>query len=466
MVDASGGRVIVAMNFFQAGAFMFSFRMSSPSYLGVGVAIATGLGGIFGSTPGARAQLDANLQTTLQIFAPPPIQGTQTKPEIAAPGGVAAVNACSLEPAALKTTAKAIRQALSGAPKFQTINIAPQLQEELRSHSGDAEASLSKHPAETCALQSQLVEQKLAAFSTPGPVLTQKGQATKISVNFPFNPTYETDVLKRGSNSSSGISAGFGGNAIVSTGVGPERPFDLIALAAGSASVRYPAYPSKSLDTATEQIAYQFFLGACTDKVRPPACIAGDAKDPPPWATIVQPKAITTGTLALAVLNQTAFMPDYRHEIANLLTPQIILSRQNINFDGVAGTACKQDYYCHYANLSLTVGQTFSDVSSQENANATVSGALGWRINNDWTLAFQSAATARHYERVVGGREDLLLQAGTALTYQPSSNVTFAIPITYFKNYSTVSANAWSGLVIQPTLTLALLYTAPPAFSK
>jgi hypothetical protein len=61
-----------------------------------------------------------------------------------------------------------------------------------------------------------------------------------------------------------------------------------------------------------------------------------------------------------------------------------------------------------------------------------------------------------------GGRRDLLLQAGPALT-NTNGNVSFQLPVTYFKNYSTVSTAAWSGLVVQPTLTISFTYTAAPA---
>jgi hypothetical protein len=405
---------------------MVSKLAASTIYVCIRIAIASG---IAASVTGL-AQAQDSLQASVSIVAPPPT-ATPLPPEI-------------------------ITQAVPAPPVSDKCQRALVV---YRAQPAERQADFLKSSRLTVECLRQL-KRRRAGGGIPLPSVAG-GQHTKVYVNIPLNPTYETDVLKTGSNSSPGASAGFGGNVMVTTGVGSDRPFDLIAFAAGSASARYPAYSSKNLDTATAEVAYQFFLDAYT--YNPDGTLKYITKDNPDASP---PKMITIDTLALAVLNQTAFMPTYRTEIANLLTPQIILSRQNIDLSNNA-PPCRATYqppppapanegFCYFANLSLTAGQTFSDVLSQQNANIAGSAALGWRVpNSDWTLSLQGIATARDYEDFVGGRSDLLVQAGPVLAYAPSSNVTFSMPISYFKNYSTVSAAVWSGFVVQPTLTIA-----------
>jgi hypothetical protein len=93
-------------------------------------------------------------------------------------------------------------------------------------------------------------------------------------------------------------------------------------------------------------------------------------------------------------------------------------------------------------------------------------------MDKEWTVTLQGIATGKEYENFIGGRRDLQLQGGPVLSYAPITHfvitpaeyatVSFTLPVTYYRNFSTVSAAAWSGLVIQPTLTIAFNYTADP----
>ena len=90
----------------------------------------------------------------------------------------------------------------------------------------------------------------------------------------------------------------------------------------------------------------------------------------------------------------------------------------------------------------------------------------------DWKVTLPITATARAYEDVVGGRDDLLLQIGPALTYASQTYadrsgdayaVQFSLSATYNRNFSTVAASAWRGYIVMPTLTLAFQPPPPPA---
>jgi hypothetical protein len=435
---------------------MVAQRVMSSNYLGIGLAIATGVAASLAASLQAQAQ-NLNLQTQIDITSPPVTR--QAVPAVSVPSERAALVGCPPGSERLKMAAKKIRSLLStkNAKDIGDFQDGADLLEAL--HSGNLEKFLSEHP-EVCA---QAVPPQI-----PRPTLNKNGQSTTVLINSPLNPTYETDVLKAENNSSPGVSAGFGGNLLITTGGLQGRPFDLVAFVAGSASARYPAYSLKSLDTATGEAAYQFYIDGYQYDHGKQQYLTPDT---PSSVAIQAQNMITIDTLALALLDQAGYTAGYHTEQANLLTPEIILSKQNMDLDDPKLGGCfsgNDAAFCHYANFSLTLGQTFSDVLSQQNANVAGSATLGWRIDPTWTLSLQTAATARAYEDFVGGRQDLLLQGGPMLAYVSRpimistvemATVSFSLPITYFKNYSTVSSAAWSGLVIMPTLTVAFSYT-------
>jgi hypothetical protein len=288
--------------------------------------------------------------------------------------------------------------------------------------------------------------------------------ATTVKVSFPFNPTYETNVLRSNQNNSPGESAGFGGTLqLVTPGL---RPLDLIGLSLQSQSVRYSSqFSSKNFDAITATAAYQFFINAygVNSSGEYPVYRGMDPKALPPT------NMITVNTVAIGVQNQTVYVPLFHLEQVNLFTPQITLNHLNMPLFGGVQCAVRipdpsKNGYCYYADISVTVGQTFADVPAQENANVAVSVTPGWRINStDWNLTLPATATARDYQNVAGGRQDLLLQIGPTLTYAPPpfvdtafiSSVLFKLSATYNQNYSTVAKNSWHGIIVMPTLTVA-----------
>jgi hypothetical protein len=281
-------------------------------------------------------------------------------------------------------------------------------------------------------------------------------QPTTVKFTFAVNPTYESNVLKT-DNNSPGTSWGFAGTLSATTA--GARPFDIIALSASSASTRYSAFPTKSFDAFTVQGFYQFFIDAygCYNITWQCLDITPDTIKTHP----VMPfqNMITVDTIAIGVQNQATFVPTYRKEMADLLTPQVVFNRQNINLSGSSSCVSTlqpgQYSYCYYANLAAAIGQTFSDVAALENANFAVAGTVGKRFDHtDFVLAVTGTATGKTFENVVGGRQDLLLQIGTTLTYTPNENIQASLPVTYNQNYSTLATAAWHGIVIQPTLTI------------
>jgi hypothetical protein len=88
----------------------------------------------------------------------------------------------------------------------------------------------------------------------------------------------------------------------------------------------------------------------------------------------------------------------------------------------------------------------------------------GWRVDStDWTITLPAIITARDYQNVPGGRQDLQWQIGPTFAYAPPafveaafiSSVVFRLSASYTQNYSTVAKNNWHDFLIAPTLTVA-----------
>ena len=307
-------------------------------------------------------------------------------------------------------------------------------------------------------------------------------QPINVTLNVPFNPTWESNVLRNPANNSPGFSLGFGAAAMITTPGVAGSPLDLVSYGVSSASARYPSFLSKSLDSVTEQAAYQMFLEGFYYPDGKQSLTEFDQKRIP--KDLPAGNLITYDTLSFGVQNQTAFLPGLRPETADLFTPQVMLARSNISLLGSSpSNVCdpnppkpgvvpgKSDTagFCYYIDLSLTAGQTLSDVPTQQNANLVASVTPGWRIDQtDWKLTLPTVVTSRFYNDVVGGRSDVLFQIGPNLSYsKPAMGpggpfVSFSITATYNQNFSTLSTASWRGVIIQPTLTIAFIPQSPP----
>jgi hypothetical protein len=228
----------------------------------------------------------------------------------------------------------------------------------------------------------------------------------------------------------------------------------------GANSARYRVFPSKSQDLFNLAIAYQFFLDAFsgTHKI----------ETGKPLPDHVTAGLITADTLLVGFQNTLAATPTFHAYSVDLFTPQAVLTRQNINLsDKVycynrADTASRKDpRFCTSADLSVAIGQTFSDLGTQQNANLAVAGTLYQRINEtDFTVGLQVIATGKTYETYRGGRRDIVFQEGPLIRFTPTPDprsklsVSMALAVNFFQQHSTVAANSWRGIVVQPSVTV------------
>jgi hypothetical protein len=447
------------------------------------------LAGLLGGVPSAKAQVDPNIQSRIQIYTLPLTATTAETQQVTTNFG-----ACLSDPQFILMLAHHGGLQLPPDLKKHDTNryddsrnplfgILAEKQNKQRAADILAQYFLNK---ENVKKAHEVVSNFLAQASNSTPI--QRGrlrpfflpptgipfcatQSVTVKLSAPFNPTNESNVLKSSQNNSHGTSWGYGGAAqmVVPAPASFARPFDVVGFSAQSQSVRYNQYPLKSLDSLIFQGAYQFYLGASGYDTN--GSPTGPITPASPPTGIPPNNMITVDSVAFGFQNQTAFVPAFHAETVNLFTPQITFNRQNQDLS-FAGQSCftaipdpRKQGFCYYADFSLTAGQTLSDVSTQENANITASATPGWRIpDSDWKLTLPMTATARSYENVTGGRRDLLLQIGSALNYTPppfydrigdTYVASLSISATYNQNYSSVVADAWRGYIIMPTLTIA-----------
>ncbi len=429
---------------------MIRLRAGAPLHRLFGLSILV----VLGSAIEAHAQVDLNLQSRVETYSPPITALPPATPESTSENKT---------PALLQ-----LQKSLFNDAQKLRCNDTKRMPERDRLLS--SYFCITNHP--------NISQEKRNRFSDIyGPIFSQGGkevkeQPTKIKVSFPFNPGYESNVLKSNQNIHPDSVFGFGGSALLTTA--GANPYDIVAFSAGEATTRYTQFSSKSLDVVTTQGTYQFLINAFDGN--------GNALFYQPFPTkttqhikdFPDQNMISFSTLAFGFQNQTVFLPTFHHEQADLFTPQITLAHQNISLTGDKANECstesqpKKKGFCYYADLSLTFGQTFSDVLSQQNANIAASATLGWRVpNTDWKITLPSVATARNYENVPGGRQDLLLQIGPTFTYAPTppapepgksnNNPLFSLSlaVTYNQNFSTISAAEWHGVIVKPTFTVA-----------
>ena len=392
----------------------------------------------------ARAQVDPNLQSRINTFSPP-ITSIDIGPQATPSGdkGLATTGAPNCPADTARPGKQSIEDLTSNIQRFEKIDRAAARRIALKCN--DSKTVLTKRETDIC---TKAAVQPID-FSC-------RVQPTTLKFSLISNPTYETNVLRSNKNIQSDTSLGLTGSGLFTThGVGD---YDIIAFSAQSASARYTNFPSKSLDAFTVQGLYQFFLDAETkDGTR-----VDGAHKPKPEDV----KMVSYDVLVVGFVNQTSFVPTYRAETADLFTPQVTLARQNIGLLGSFDPGCRPWAtpdptkplalgYCYFANISVTAGQTFSDVVTLQNANVALSGTVSKRFNEtDWVLSATGTATAKDFENVSGGRQDLQLQIGPQINYSPSQCLSFSLSVTYYRNYSTLATAAWQGFVVQPQLTV------------
>jgi hypothetical protein len=401
----------------------------------------------------ARAQVDPNLQTTINIFSPP-ITSVPIAPQAPPAGAFSFIEKTTGTKCPPKSRDE-IASLLEQSPQFRAWSIsraAAQKKITARDFNTAAASEVVHEAAQRCVNGSDkaLLSCFKVAALPPQPInWACPVQPTTLKFAFVANPTYETNVLKSNQNIHSDTSLGLNGTGLFTTA--GLRDYDIIAFSAQSASARYTNFPSKSLDTLTVQGLYQFFLDGHTENG-----MSVKGALPPDTNT----NRITYDVLAIGFVNQTAFVPTYRAETANLFTPQATLARQNIGLSDLGCTPLfngdpMKPGYCYYASISVTAGQTFSDVATLQNANLALSGTVSKRFNQtDWVISLAGTATVKDFEDVPGGRQDLLLQLGPQISYTPSKCVSFSLSVTYYRNYSTLATAAWDGFIVQPTLTV------------
>lgn len=281
------------------------------------------------------------------------------------------------------------------------------------------------------------------------PKIGAKGpsQPTVLKLQFPLIPGFETNATRARSNPKSAGTFSFGGGFnFITQGF---RALDLIALSAGTSSIRYNALSGRDSDTVTASALYQAFIGAYDESGKPIDAWKG---------TSIQNGLLTFDTLTFGVTNSASFNTTFRGETVDLLTPSIVWSRQNIPLgQGHCLTPDKKtEAFCRYADLTASVGRTLSDLPSLQNYNAGVSATVGYRMpDSNNTISFVTSIGNKYYENAPTQRNDVLLQLGPKFDTAINKYVSASLSATYNVNFSTLGDARWQGLVMLARLTVA-----------
>jgi len=370
----------------------------------------------------SRAQADLNIQSRIEALTPPP-------PVVHS------------EPTVRTITRETIE------PRTQTIR------KEVPRSDAEVEADLQKKQGPSIATFRAMsaAEQRASAKALGIPLTKIQIQTRTVNVRVKKSVTvveprkttftvsvspglsYESNVFKTHLN--------VHGDAVFSGGAGfalnvPVGKDDTFTLSAASVSARYPNFPELNFDAITAIANYRYVIGGFYPLQ---AAQSQDTK--------------VLDALDLRVTTSSSFEPLFSRETVTFVTPSMTVSRLNIP---LSNQLCgeKRDAFCYYADISGSLGYSFSDVLIQENANGNAAATLGWRMpESRLTLALTGKIGGRHYTNFPGSRDDLTLSGGPSILWSLYPNVTASFGVTYYEQYSTVDRARWNGVIAMSGLT-------------
>jgi len=167
----------------------------------------------------------------------------------------------------------------------------------------------------------------------------------------------------------------------------------------------------------------------------------------------------TTDVMSYSLGSSTVYGSGFNPYLVELFTPSVAWARNNMDLGGTVCGAKGQETFC-VAGTFLAVGDfTFSDVATQRNASARLSGAVTWQTPiAGLTASAGGFIQGRHFTEFPGGREDLIIQASARADWAPNSNVLVSGVLQATQQFSTVKALEWNGLAVFPYVRLRVSF--------
>lgn len=163
----------------------------------------------------------------------------------------------------------------------------------------------------------------------------------------------------------------------------------------------------------------------------------------------------TQDFLSFAVQGLSFYEPGFGSNSLRVISPIATWKRSNIPVSSKICGAPGKEAYCYFADVELDLSKSWTSISSQDNANATLAVAFGWRTPvKGLTLAAGGSVVGRHYTNFKGGREDLVFVPIVKGSWSPHPKVTLSAGTTYTDQTSSQPLAEWSGFNLFPQATL------------
>ncbi|MGH1419079.1 MAG: hypothetical protein ACRBCJ_09515 [Hyphomicrobiaceae bacterium] len=229
------------------------------------------------------------------------------------------------------------------------------------------------------------------------------------------------------------------GSVSVKVPIGPDE--DTVTVHGSVSRVRYDELTAKDIDLSSISAGYTSTIMK--------HYLSSEETDGP----------VTRDKVSVGVKNLSIFEPGFDRRRITFTTPEVTVGREMIGLTNrICGNPGKR-YYCQSATISATVGHSWSDLRSENNAALTISASIssttsvpGLSISANGNI-IGTTRTASNTDR-----EDIVFLLGGGLNWQPRANITISAAALYTSQHSTVDAARWAGADVKPSVNLSMSF--------
>ena len=215
--------------------------------------------------------------------------------------------------------------------------------------------------------------------------------------------------------------------------VGPAE--DTISLIAQTSMVRYDEFENRDSDSIFAQVGYTTVLSNGLLS----------------WSGIAS-KTKSKEALSFTYTSTLGFSRGFEGNPVVFSTPAVAWGIERIP---VGPWLCGQDH-CLKAGIGVEIGHSWSDVPTLDNSALTGSASLSWILPQKWAWTGSVSVSGKDFENFPDGRQDVVIQARTGLTWSPTAMMSLVTGLEYTRQFSSQQALNWDGFRVQPQVRLII----------